>query len=187
MKFGTMHLQFSKIFFSSVVKQKLSSCGKNPWVLRGRGGKNKKKSGTKPIHRMTDDGCGVSLKSLWWSDPPIPIRPDDGWGVRATYTHPSDDGWGPLGGSGFVYYESIKWEVKVWLTSSVDASVNWSRIVPFCTNLGSEKVIRESCRNVIVLLWTSWKVVLGILGSHFFFFSPKNVSYISPSSTDSCL
>ena len=21
-------------------------------------------------------------------EPPIPIRPDDGWGVRSTYTHP---------------------------------------------------------------------------------------------------
>ena len=33
MKFGTMYLQFSKILFSTVVKENSSSCGKNPWSL----------------------------------------------------------------------------------------------------------------------------------------------------------
>ena len=33
MKFGTMHMQFSKIVFSAVVKQISSSCGKNLWGL----------------------------------------------------------------------------------------------------------------------------------------------------------
>ena len=34
MKFGTMHLQSSKILFPAVVKQNSSSCGKKPWGLR---------------------------------------------------------------------------------------------------------------------------------------------------------
>jgi len=140
MKFGTMHLQFSKSLFSGVVKQKSSSCGKNPWVQVEE---KMKKSRTKPIHRMTDDGCGVSLKSLLWSDPPIPIRPDDGWGVRATYTHPS-------GGSGFVYYESIKWEVKVWLTQLITDSTFLYKLREWESHTGRifgcvlEKIVSDS-------------------------------------------
>ena len=33
MKFGTMHMQFSKIVFTAVVKLISSSCGKNLWGL----------------------------------------------------------------------------------------------------------------------------------------------------------